>query len=58
MKNILYTLSVAVLAGGLALSACEGPATKTDDGLTEIREGFKNPPVKARSKVYWWWING
>jgi hypothetical protein len=56
MKNILYIVSATLFAGVLLLSACEVP--KTDDGLTELREGFKNPPVKARAKVYWWWLNG
>jgi hypothetical protein len=25
---------------------------------TSLREGFKNPPIHARPKVYWWWLNG
>ncbi|OIN55943.1 glycosyl hydrolase [Arsenicibacter rosenii] len=25
---------------------------------SDLRAGFKNPPVHARPKVYWWWLNG
>mgnify|MGYP003665598505 FL=1 len=56
MKNIVYIITASILVGLLGLFACETP--KTYDGLTELREGFQNPPVKARAKVYWWWLNG
>ncbi|MFI5123675.1 MAG: glycosyl hydrolase [Chitinophagales bacterium] len=28
------------------------------DNYERLREGFLNPPVAARPKVYWWWLNG
>ena len=56
MKNILHIASATLFAAVLLLFACETP--KTDDGLAELRQGFQNPPVKARAKVYWWWLNG
>ncbi|WP_416865301.1 MAG: glycosyl hydrolase [Imperialibacter sp.] len=56
MKNIVHIITASLFVGLLGLFACETP--KTDDGLTELREGFQNPPVKARAKVYWWWLNG
>ncbi len=26
--------------------------------VPDLRAGFRNPPVHARPKVYWWWLNG
>lgn len=43
---------------GLTFCSKKGPEPKVDDFLAEIQEGFKNPPMKARAKVYWWWLNG
>ncbi len=31
---------------------------KADADLTALKAGFKNPPIQARPKVYWWWLNG
>ena len=50
-----YLLSMLLVMVAL-LWQCE--PTKTDDMLSELRAGFKNPPVTARAKVYWWWLNG
>ena len=50
-----YLLSMLLVMVAL-LWRCE--PTKTDDMLSELRAGFKNPPVTARAKVYWWWLNG
>ncbi|GAA4469648.1 glycosyl hydrolase [Nibrella saemangeumensis] len=31
---------------------------KPSDELIVLKEGFKRPPLPARPKVYWWWLNG
>lgn len=23
-----------------------------------LEEGFRNPPIEARTRAYWWWLNG
>jgi hypothetical protein len=56
MKIAFNAVTTVILAAGCLISACNSP--KTTDSLAEIREGFQNPPVEARAKVYWWWLNG
>jgi hypothetical protein len=34
------------------------PATSSRDPLAELRLGFRNPPLSARLRCYWWWLNG
>ncbi len=29
-----------------------------DADLSALKAGFKSPPIQARPKVYWWWLNG
>jgi hypothetical protein len=31
---------------------------KAEADLTALKAVFKNPPIQARPKVYWWWLNG
>ncbi|MGA0559239.1 glycosyl hydrolase [Larkinella sp. VNQ87] len=49
MKPLLLLFLLSVLAGNL-------PAQQPSDQF--IRDGFKNPPIPARPKTYWWWLNG
>lgn len=34
------------------------PVRSSRPSRTDLRAGFSNPPVHARPKVYWWWLNG
>lgn len=34
------------------------PVRSSRPSSTDLRAGFSNPPVHARPKVYWWWLNG
>lgn len=33
-------------------------ADDTAENIAELKAGFNVPPMKARPKVYWWWLNG
>ncbi|RKD88304.1 glycosyl hydrolase [Mangrovibacterium diazotrophicum] len=35
-----------------------GSVAAQSDPYSALADGFKNPPVQARPKVYWWWLNG
>lgn len=44
---------------GLVVAMVSFQNTKPEtDTYTTLQEGFKNPPIHARPKVYWWWLNG
>ncbi|QDK78291.1 hypothetical protein EXU85_06630 [Spirosoma sp. KCTC 42546] len=44
---------------GLAVAMVSFQNTKPEtDTYITLQEGFKNPPIHARPKVYWWWLNG
>ena len=38
----------------LVILLLAGPSTW---GL-ELEDGFKNPPLRARTRCFWWWLNG
>lgn len=43
----------------LAISSLVISCTDDRSNITnELKAGFKDPPVEARPKVYWWWLNG
>lgn len=54
MKRGLLAVSLAALAIAGAASAQDAPAP-TGDALAE---GFRDPPVSARPRVWWHWLNG
>lgn len=47
-------LAIVLVIFSLFVSCTDDSAETTD----ELRAGFKAPPVKARPKLYWWWLNG
>ncbi|MEA3366455.1 MAG: glycosyl hydrolase [Candidatus Hydrogenedentes bacterium] len=42
---------------GLALLLLFSLAGSSVSGV-ELDEGFKNPPLRARTRCFWWWLNG
>ena len=50
-KIFRIALMVLLLTGSKLVSA-------QDDAYSHFREGFINPPEKARPKAYWWCLNG
>ncbi|GAB3943051.1 hypothetical protein GCM10028805_08650 [Spirosoma harenae] len=53
MKLISYLLGLGLVAAIVSFHQ------ETDAiNYTTLQEGFKNPPISARPKVYWWWLNG
>ena len=43
----------------VSLVSCHKTASETEAiSYSNLKEGFKNPPIQARPKVYWWWLNG
>ena len=50
MKRIFSTLVSLVLLFSFSLHAAQ-PADTLEDGWT-------NPPIDARLRAYWWWLNG
>jgi hypothetical protein len=59
-KSKIECLLSVILLAGLLFSACDsknspvGVSKETD----KLDEGFKNPPMQARPRAYWAWING
>lgn len=51
MKNHLLLISIASLA--LAPTGLAAPASQST-----LEEGWKQPPLSARTRAYWWWLNG
>ncbi|MGA0559238.1 glycosyl hydrolase [Larkinella sp. VNQ87] len=54
MKFLSYFLGFGL---AVLLLSCHNRETETVSYAT-LKEGFKNPPITARPKVYWWWLNG
>jgi hypothetical protein len=44
--------------GGLALLAAMAVPILSEPNRDALREGFLNPPLEARLRCYWWWLNG
>ena len=51
MKNKISKL----LLGSLLIAI---PMFVQAQSTTELKEGFKNPPQSARTRVWWHWMNG
>ncbi|WP_247235690.1 glycosyl hydrolase [Telluribacter sp. SYSU D00476] len=52
--KILSLLTITVAALFFSFRKSSIPVVS----LEVIQAGFKNPPIQARPKVYWWWLNG
>jgi hypothetical protein len=48
-------VSLAILSTGFVELAYGQSRPSAPD---ELRKGFANPPVSARLRCYWWWLNG
>jgi hypothetical protein len=61
MKNTIFTLIIFI-----SLAGCQpGSENSTDKGFTvpfvsgtDLEAGFRNPPDYARTRAYWWWLEG
>jgi hypothetical protein len=53
-QRFLICVATALVIS-LLFASCTDDKSKVRD---ELRAGFKDPPIKARPKVYWWWLNG
>jgi len=42
----------------LLISGCSAPQRANDEALKQLSDGFSNPPVSARPRAYWNWLNG
>ncbi|HLK62625.1 MAG TPA: glycosyl hydrolase [Bryobacteraceae bacterium] len=47
-----------LLAGGLVLLAALAVPILSAPNPDDLRDGFQNPPLAARLRCYWWWLNG
>jgi hypothetical protein len=45
-------LSLFAAVAGLLLSGSQSVSA------SELESGFANPPLEARTRAYWWWLNG
>ena len=50
MKRVLILVASALLFAGCG--------NKAQDSLTQLQEGWQNPPQSARTRVWWHWMNG
>ncbi|RYG02598.1 MAG: hypothetical protein EOO02_10235, partial [Chitinophagaceae bacterium] len=61
LRNVFHLCIICVL---LAFIGCSDTKDETAGAeqkaisLDELATGFKEPPIPARAKVYWWWLNG
>ncbi|MBD2704016.1 hypothetical protein IC229_25450 [Spirosoma sp. BT702] len=56
MKLLSYLLGLGLL---VTLVSFLGTRPKADPiNYATLKAAFKNPPITARPKVYWWWLNG
>jgi len=53
-KNSQDFLRLPVLAF-LVLSLCHSPACAQQ---LSLESGWENPPIEARTRCFWWWLNG
>lgn len=49
----MLVLAAAITAGFLIPPAFAAPGSETP-----LESGWTNPPVEARLRAYWWWLNG
>lgn len=40
------------------MSSVSSYSQSTTNDYQNLQQGFMKPPVQARPKVYWWWLNG
>ena len=55
-KYVLFVVSVGLIFSGMV--SCEVQSDNSEEVYRRLEEGFNNPPVSARPKNYWWWMNG
>jgi len=51
----LFAMSQESACFGLAVLLASSPGAPAEDALAA---GFANPPAEARTRAYWWWLNG
>ena len=57
MKYAIYNLTIFFTL--IFLLACESDKPETESGMAEqLAENFQNPPVDARPRGLWTWVNG
>ena len=57
MMQLRYLLILLIFLTGI--SACnEKQNNQNDEIYAELKKGFEDPPISARPKNYWWWMNG
>ena len=60
ISQIVSTASLLVLLmsfGSHAIAQQSNPRTNAS-GHDSLRQGFENPPQTAKTRCYWWWLNG
>jgi hypothetical protein len=55
IKTGNVAIAMAVVASAFMGRACGQGRPSAPDAL---RKGFANPPLSARLRCYWWWLNG
>ncbi len=55
-KYVIFLISAGLIFIGTI--SCEVQSDNSEEVYRQLEEGFKNPPVTARPKNYWWWMNG
>ncbi len=60
MRGLPIALVVIALAACSA-SVAEEHTARSEAGetaVTDLERGFTDPPLQARTRCYWWWLNG
>jgi len=47
-----------IIISGLLISGCSTPERAKDEALKQLSDEFSDPPVSARPRAYWNWLNG
>ncbi|MBA7513840.1 hypothetical protein ES705_05858 [subsurface metagenome] len=56
-KTLIHFLVIISLFAAGKLFAIENNVLNTSDEKVNLQQGFKTPPLYARPRVFWWWLN-
>ena len=56
VRNIFRIAFLGI--AGVLFSCSSGPEQSKSHDYNSFEKGFLNPPIEAKPKVYWWWLNG
>ena len=56
-KLIIFLIPLIIFFTSLSVNAADRNTDKISDNEISLEAGFQNPPMYARPRVFWWWLN-